>query len=73
MAGDNEPSTNIDGKVTASSAILTGKLADSLLLDASPLVDIANTTKINAVILNGRLLTGAGSGRNPGKGRSGGK
>jgi imidazolonepropionase-like amidohydrolase len=33
-----------------------GKLADLVLLDANPLTDIANTRKINAVVLNGRLL-----------------
>ncbi len=34
-----------------------GKLADLVLLDANPLDDIANTRRINAVIVNGRLLT----------------
>jgi imidazolonepropionase-like amidohydrolase len=33
-----------------------GKIADLVLLDADPLADITNTTKINAVVLNGRLL-----------------
>jgi len=33
-----------------------GKLADLVLLDANPLQDISNTKKINAVVLNGRLL-----------------
>jgi imidazolonepropionase-like amidohydrolase len=33
-----------------------GKLADLLLLDADPLVDIANTTKIAAVVVDGKLL-----------------
>jgi hypothetical protein len=33
-----------------------GKIADLVLLDANPLVDIRNTQKINAVITNGRLL-----------------
>jgi imidazolonepropionase-like amidohydrolase len=33
-----------------------GKLADLILLDANPLADISNTKKINAVVLNGRLL-----------------
>ena len=36
--------------------IESGKLADLVLLDANPLVDIRNTTKINAVIANGRLF-----------------
>jgi imidazolonepropionase-like amidohydrolase len=31
-----------------------GKLADLVLLDADPLVDIQNTTKIRAVVANGR-------------------
>ena len=33
-----------------------GKLADLVLLDANPLADISNTKKINAVVVNGRLL-----------------
>jgi imidazolonepropionase-like amidohydrolase len=33
-----------------------GKLADLVLLDANPLADIHNTTKIAAVVANGRLL-----------------
>ena len=33
-----------------------GKFADLILLDADPLADIKNTTKINAVLSNGRLL-----------------
>jgi imidazolonepropionase-like amidohydrolase len=33
-----------------------GKLADLVLLDADPLTDISNTRKINAVVVNGRLL-----------------
>ncbi len=34
-----------------------GKLADIVLLDANPLVDIGNTRRINAVIANGRYLS----------------
>jgi imidazolonepropionase-like amidohydrolase len=34
----------------------TGKRADLVLLDANPLVDIANTRRIAAVIFNGRYL-----------------
>ena len=37
--------------------IEAGKLADLVLLDANPLQDIANTRRINAVLVNGRLLT----------------
>jgi len=33
-----------------------GKIADLVLLDANPLEDIQNTQKINAVVVNGRLL-----------------
>lgn len=33
-----------------------GKLADLVLLEANPLIDIRNTRKINAVISNGRIL-----------------
>ena len=36
--------------------IATGQRADLVVLDANPLEDIHNTTKINAVILNGKLL-----------------
>ena len=32
-----------------------GKIADLVLLDANPLIDIGNTTKISTVILNGRV------------------
>ncbi|MDQ3748475.1 MAG: amidohydrolase family protein [Acidobacteriota bacterium] len=34
-----------------------GKLADLVLLDANPLVDISNTRKINAVVTGGRYLS----------------
>jgi imidazolonepropionase-like amidohydrolase len=37
-------------------AIAKGKLADLVLLEASPLQNITNTTRINAVVVNGRLL-----------------
>jgi imidazolonepropionase-like amidohydrolase len=33
-----------------------GKFADLILLDANPLIDISNTRKINAVVVNGYLL-----------------
>ena len=36
--------------------IETGKLADLILLDADPLAEIRNTTRINAVVVDGRLL-----------------
>lgn len=37
-------------------SVQTGKLADLLLLDADPLVDIANAKRIAAVVVNGRLV-----------------
>jgi hypothetical protein len=36
--------------------IASGKLADLVLLDANPLVDITNTTTIRAVVANGRYF-----------------
>ena len=33
-----------------------GKLADLVLLDANPLIDIRNTSRIRAVVLGGRFL-----------------
>jgi imidazolonepropionase-like amidohydrolase len=35
--------------------IAPGKLADLVLLSADPLADIANTRRIEAVVLNGRI------------------
>ncbi|HEY1251822.1 MAG TPA: amidohydrolase family protein [Thermoanaerobaculia bacterium] len=40
-------------------AVEPGKVADLVLLDANPLDDIGNTTKIAAVVANGRLYTRA--------------
>jgi hypothetical protein len=37
--------------------VAEGKLADLLILDANPLVDISNTQKIYAVIVNGKYLS----------------
>jgi imidazolonepropionase-like amidohydrolase len=36
--------------------VAIGKLADLVLLDANPLSVITNTTRINAVVANGRLF-----------------
>jgi imidazolonepropionase-like amidohydrolase len=47
------------GKEKELGTIEVGKLADLVLLDASPLADIRNTQKINAVVANGRLFTRA--------------
>jgi hypothetical protein len=38
--------------------IFEGAIADLVLLDANPLSDIANTHRIDAVVLNGRLFRG---------------
>ncbi|MGH7710613.1 MAG: amidohydrolase family protein, partial [Gemmatimonadaceae bacterium] len=43
------------GAVDSLGTIAPNKIADLLLLDADPLVDIRNTTRINAVVANGRL------------------
>jgi imidazolonepropionase-like amidohydrolase len=40
-----------------------GKIANLVLLDANPLLDIANTKKINAVVMNGRLLNRSALGK----------
>ena len=44
------------GKEKDFGSVERGKIADLVLLDADPLADIRNTQKINAVVLNGRLL-----------------
>ena len=40
-------------------SIERGKLADLVLLDGDPLVDINNTTRINAVVVDGKLIDSA--------------
>jgi imidazolonepropionase-like amidohydrolase len=37
-------------------SVQAGKAADLVLLDANPVENIANTQRINAVVLNGRLM-----------------
>ena len=44
------------GKEATMGTVAVGKVADLVVLDADPLADIANTTKIRAVIARGRLL-----------------
>jgi len=44
------------GKSAAQGTIEKGKVADLVLLDADPLADIHNTTRISAVIVRGKLL-----------------
>jgi len=45
------------GRTHDSGTVETGKLADLVLLDASPLDDIRNTQKISAVVLGGRYFS----------------
>ena len=44
----------------SSGSVAVGKRADLVLLDANPLADIANTRRIRAVFLNGRLYDRVG-------------
>jgi imidazolonepropionase-like amidohydrolase len=44
------------GSLDSLGTVSTGKLADLVLLDANPLVDIRNTRRISAVIANGHLF-----------------
>src|SRR5262249_11834529 len=44
------------GRLKDLGTVEQGKRADLVLLDANPLDDIRNTTKIRAVVFNGRLL-----------------
>jgi len=47
------------GELALRGTIEPGKAADLVMLDADPLNDITNTTRINAVIQKGKLLTRA--------------
>jgi imidazolonepropionase-like amidohydrolase len=44
------------GKTATQGTIEKGKVADLLLLDADPLADIHNTSRIRAVVVHGKLL-----------------
>jgi imidazolonepropionase-like amidohydrolase len=46
------------GMLDSAGTVSRGKLADLVLLDANPLVNINNTRRISAVIANGRLFAG---------------
>jgi imidazolonepropionase-like amidohydrolase len=44
------------GALDSLGTVTTGKLADLVLLDANPLVDIRNTARVSAVVANGRVF-----------------
>ena len=44
------------GKLDQYGSIVPGKVADILILDGNPLVDIANSKRISAVVLGGKLV-----------------
>jgi hypothetical protein len=47
------------GAADSLGTVAPGRLADLVILDANPLADIRNTTRIHAVVANGRLLDAA--------------
>ena len=47
------------GRLATEGTIEIGKRANLVLLDANPVLDISNTRRVAAVILNGRLIRGA--------------
>jgi imidazolonepropionase-like amidohydrolase len=47
------------GRRATEGTVEVGKKANLVVLEANPLTDIANTRRISAVIVGGRLLTGA--------------
>jgi hypothetical protein len=49
--------SRVMGLADSLSSVAVGKVADLVVLDASPLVAIGNARRIHAVIANGRLLT----------------
>ena len=50
------PPRSFGGRTEPGGVLAEGGLADLVLLDADPLVDIGNTRRIRAVVVNGRLL-----------------
>ena len=47
------------GRLADEGTVEVGKKANLVLLDADPLTDIANTRRVAAVVLRGRLISGA--------------
>ncbi|HEX8209919.1 MAG TPA: amidohydrolase family protein [Longimicrobium sp.] len=47
------------GALDSLGTVAPGRLADLVILDANPLADIRNTTRIHAVVSNGRLVDAA--------------
>jgi imidazolonepropionase-like amidohydrolase len=47
------------GTTSSTGTVATGKRADLVLLDANPLDEITNTTKIAGVLINGRWMSRA--------------
>ena len=47
------------GAADSLGTVAPGRLADLVILDANPLADIRNTTRIHAVVANGRLIDAA--------------
>ena len=55
QAATSNPARHL-GRDQELGTVQTGKLADLVLLDADPIQQISNTRRINAVVVNGRLL-----------------
>jgi imidazolonepropionase-like amidohydrolase len=55
QAATREPAVYLDA-LDSLGAVAPGRLADLVLLDADPLADIRNTTRIHAVIADGHLI-----------------
>jgi imidazolonepropionase-like amidohydrolase len=46
------------GSTSRTGTVAAGKLADLLILDADPMVDIRNSARIVAIVLDGRFIDG---------------